>query len=98
MVRLPMPPCPTHDQSWCQLKTKVTFYQDYESIDKIEFFNEDGERHRTDGPAVICYNKEGKVRYREYWVDGKEHSGTTFHRHARNVKRGAGHEDVLSES
>jgi hypothetical protein len=79
------------------MKTKVTFYQDCETVDKIEFFNEDGNRHRSDGPAVICYNKEGRVRYREYWVEGKEHSITTFHRHARNVKRGAVPEDVSGE-
>lgn len=42
-------------------------------IQFVQFLNDAGSTHRTDGPAIICYDENGKVVYECYWVDNKLH-------------------------
>ena len=32
-----------------------------------------GKYHREDGPACICYYKDGSIQFKEYWINGKRH-------------------------
>jgi len=36
------------------------------------FTNEQFKHHSIDGPSVIYYDKNGLIRYTEWWIDGKQ--------------------------
>lgn len=38
-----------------------------------EYFNDTGERHRTDGAAAIIYHPNGNVAFRIWYLHGKMH-------------------------
>lgn len=42
----------------------------------VEYYHKKGNDlywHREDGPAFIRYNKNGSIRYEEYWINSKLH-------------------------
>ena len=44
-------------------------YYDNGIIESEEYRNDDNEKHRIDGPAVIIYNKNGDIKMELYYVN-----------------------------
>ena len=49
------------------------FYYGSGELWRVIYRNDSGKRHRTDGPAIISYYKDGSVYYKEYFINDKRH-------------------------
>lgn len=43
-----------------------------------EYYCKHGKSHNLYGPAIIHYDKDGNIFYREYWINGMEYEEFDF--------------------
>ena len=55
-----------------KLECEKGFYDNGELMWEEWFL--DGKRHNEEGPAIICYKRDGSVEWEEWWLNGVEYS------------------------
>jgi len=55
-----------------KLDYEKTFYDSGELWQERWYL--DGKLHNDEGPAIICYRRDGSVRWKEWFLDGKRHN------------------------
>ena len=55
-----------------KLECEKGFYDNGELMWEEWFL--DGKRHNEEGPAIICYKRDGSVEWEEWWLNGKRHN------------------------
>lgn len=51
---------------------KVSYYPN-KQVNKVRYFNSDGDHHREDGPAQLWYQENGKIYQEIYQKNGQLH-------------------------